>query len=121
MTDLPAAPPAVQRLIDLIGEEKILAFIEHFAGQRIYVPRSISEQAEITTIVGAEAALALATEYGGGYLTVPVAREWRVLVYKSQNLSYRYIAKRAGTSEGNVWRILDKNDATQSQLDLFST
>jgi len=119
MIGLPPPTLEIRRFADLLGHEGLLLFLERFAGQRIYVPRTTTEHSEISKEVGLDIARALSAEYGGQYLKVPVAREWRVLVYKSQGVSYRQMAKRLGCSEDAIWLILSKNQATQSQLSLF--
>ena len=119
MNEWPHPSPEIRRFADLIGPERTLDLLENFAGQRIYVPRQVVGDTTLATALGVEAARIISAEYGGDYLKVPIAREWRVLVYKSRRMSYRDIAKKVGCGEDNVWRILNKNEATQAQLTLF--
>ncbi|MTW19111.1 hypothetical protein GJ689_23205 [Rhodoplanes serenus] len=116
MTPL-APPPEVMRLAEVIGEPAALALIEAFPGLRIYVPRSPTER--IMAAIGAEAAAQLARAYGGEYLKVPAAKQWRVTIYRTRGLSYADIARRVGSTEDGVWRILSRAAMTSPQLDLF--
>lgn len=116
MTPL-APPPEVMRLAEVIGEPAALALIEEFGGLRTYVPKHPTER--IVAAIGAEAAAKLAAAWGGEYIPVPLARAWRVMVYRSRGQSYPAIARRVGLSEDGVWRILSRADMTTSQLDLF--
>lgn len=112
-------PPAVAGLVEAMGIEATLKLLEAFAGERIYVPQTAAAGQVIAEAIGLEAATGLSKAYGRGYLKVPMAREWRVLIYQSRGLSYRAIARRTKCTEGNVSRILTDQGATQSQLNLF--
>lgn len=119
---LPNPPPEVKRISKLIGLAETLALVEAYGGTRLYIPSSINPETHtLVGVIGLDAALKLAAEYSGNYLSVPVAREWRVVVYRSQKMSYTQIALKVGCCESQVYRILKANALTQSafQLNLF--
>lgn len=118
MTDLPP-PQEIKPFVDLIGIEGTVLILEHYAGQRIYIPRDPAELSEMAKAVGLEIAQALASAYGGIYIILPFARKWRALIYKKRGLSYREMAKRLGCRENYIHRVLQQNGATQAQLSLF--
>lgn len=115
---LPPPTPEAERLARLIGPEAAFALIEAHGGVRIYVPGEVAPW--MVDLLGADAAAALAGEYGRGYLAVPLGRVWRVLAYQARGMSYRAIARAVGCSESGVWRALDRYAVTNKQYDLFT-
>ncbi|MDI4664694.1 helix-turn-helix domain-containing protein [Xanthobacter autotrophicus] len=119
MSDLPPPTREVSRLARLIGPEPTLALVERWGGTRLYVPSPIPEGHEIWHVVGVDAARYLAERYGHGQMMVPVARRWRVLVYRARGMSYAQIARAVGGSERSVYRILSETEGAIGQMDFF--
>ena len=120
MTELPPPTDEVRRLVRQIGAEATLRLVEARAAARLYVPRQPDPDGELARIIGLAAAQALSAAAAGDYIKVPVARQWRVLVYHAQGRSYMDIAQRLGCSQNTVWRILNEHEMTRRQLDLFA-
>nr|WP_294564081.1 helix-turn-helix domain-containing protein [uncultured Rhodopila sp.] len=53
-----------------------------------------------------DAARRLAIKFGSETIALPLARPWRVHVYRARGLSYPQIAKAVGVSEATVARLL---------------
>jgi hypothetical protein len=106
MVEIP--PPAeLSRIASLIGEAATLRLIEEHGGTRIYVPAKPHQGHPLALTIGLDAARALASDWGGIWLKVPLCRHWRARVYRARGESYRAIAKRLGMDESGVWRILN--------------
>lgn len=118
MSDLSGFPPVPHELhwlSNVIGAEATVALIEAHGGTRLYVPKK-PEGSGLETTLGAKAAAALATQFGGESPRIPVAREWRVRVYHHRGLSYTAIAKKLGLHDGSVHRILKNASLTNAQF-----
>lgn len=113
---LPPPTPEVERLVQVVGPAAALALVEERGGTRIYVPRAVTPW--LSALIGDDAAAALVAAYGGEHLPVPVARRWRVRIYRGRDMSHARIARRVGCSEDTVGRIL-AGEVTGRQLDLF--
>jgi hypothetical protein len=115
---LPPPTPDVRRFVQALGPDAALAVIEARGGTRLWVPG----QATGSTLVqelGEAATLRLVEAFGRGPIKVPVAREWRVQIYRARGMSYAQIARATGCSETSVHRILAGSGLTVSrQLDL---
>lgn len=114
------APPTddVARLVEIIGPEAAMRLIEARGGTRVYLSDA-GEGRTVSDIVGVDAAAKLNAIYGRDKFKVPLARDWRVLCYRQQGLSYRQMALRVGCSENGVGNILRRYQKTQVQFDLF--
>ncbi|MCX5497306.1 helix-turn-helix domain-containing protein [Kaistia dalseonensis] len=121
MTALPPPTLECRRLVQIMGAEAALALIEWQGGTRYYVPKVISADHKLAQTVGLGPATALVEAYGSSAYKVPVAREWRILVYRQRGLSYSEIARRLVCSQSTIWRVLNANEKTAKQLDLFAT
>lgn len=114
------APPAeLHYLSDLIGPEATLRLIEAFGGTRLYVPKAPNQGSRLAHAIGLDAARALATAWGRDTMLVPIARAWRVRVYRARGDTYAAIARRLGIREDSVWKILRAAEMTARQTDLF--
>lgn len=118
----PLPPPTaeVAHLVKLIGAEATLALVERWGGTRLYVPDQAHPRADLWAVVGADAARYLSERYGREQIDVPVARQWRILVYRGQGMSHAKIARATGSSERNVRRVLARAAEAESQLDFFA-
>lgn len=109
-------PPEIARLIDMIGEEATLRFVEAHGGTRVHIRLGRTSRNGLADLLGAAAASALAEAFGGEYLRVPLAKRWRAQHYRRQGLSYAAIARRLGCSDVTVWEYL--HDRATAQLAL---
>lgn len=116
---LPPPPAELAFLTDRIGAEMTLRLIEQHGGTRLHVAKAPTPGSKLARDIGHDAALALAKVWGGDYLKVPLAREWRARVYQSRGGSYAKIARRLGVTEGTVWGYLNQAGMTNRQADLF--
>ena len=110
------APPMIDRLIDLIGEQATLALINERGGRLVYVPPQSNDRSELAKIVGLDAALKLGQEFGRETMVVPLAREWRILHYAEQGLSVPRIACLVGVHVDTVRKVRRKHGLSQAQL-----
>ena len=115
----PAPPAELSWLTDAIGAEATLRLIEEHGGTRLYVPKEPNQGTPIAHLVGLVGAQRLASAFGGDYLKVPLAKNWRVRLYRARGDSYSAIARRVGMTESAVGRILSAAGVTQNQLTLF--
>lgn len=99
-------------LLALIGEEAFFRLVEEHAGIRLYVP-SNPERSGLPEIIGQEAAVALASAFPGGYIRVPLAREFRVMRYVKAGWSNRDMAQRLGLTESGVEKLLKRSRKTR--------
>lgn len=136
--------PALEAtLLAQIGDDAFQKLVEAFAGTRLYVPRSDTRgvkrgsnapawltnalprrvsKRQLQRIVGKDAADILARHYAGSYLRVPLAREWRARLYRSQGCSNAQVALKLGMTETGVekmWKRMDNVPVKGGQLDLF--
>lgn len=94
-------------LLSTLGEDGFFFLVEAHAGVRLYVP-SDPERSELSSTIGVDAAYRLAKAYPGGYIRVPLAREFRARRYVDAEMSNRDIAKRLGLTESGVERLLKR-------------
>jgi len=119
MTEMPTPPPAVERISAVIGLDATLALIEEYGGNPIYIPTQPIPDSPLVATIGWEAAEKLCAMWGRDYLKVPVARQWRILVYHSRKMSYAEIVRTVRCSQAQVWWTLSKFEKTARQFDLF--
>nr|WP_153315427.1 sigma factor-like helix-turn-helix DNA-binding protein [Agrobacterium tumefaciens] len=94
-------------MLSTLGEDGFFSLVEAHAGVRLYVP-SDPERSELSSTIGVDAAYRLAKAYPGGYIRVPLAREFRARRYVDAEMSNRDIAKRLGLTESGVERLLKR-------------
>lgn len=113
-------PPAELRaLARLIGPRKLLDLIEAEGGTRAFIPKGPNQATPIARAIGLDAARSLAAALGGEYLRVPLARAWRVRIYRTEGQTHRAIARRLGITESQVAKLLQDAGLTRAQRDLF--
>ena len=98
-------------LIALLGERALLSLIEAKGGRRFYVPEKAAGS-QLEGIVGPKAAGDMVSFYGRGWLTIPLARRWRVAVYRTRGLTYPQIAEKLGITEDWAQKLGAKTGAT---------
>jgi hypothetical protein len=102
MIDIPPypKPPAqVAPYVDVLGLEYALKFLEAFGGVEVYIAQDPTYKGELVKVVGYANALALGSIANRLQRRVPLAKEWRAHVYKSQGLSTNKIARKLGVSD----------------------
>jgi hypothetical protein len=100
-------PPAeLHTLRDAIGALPMVALIEAFGGTRIKVPAHQVGGSVLAGVVGLPGAKALSTMFGGEMVKVPLAKGWRIRLYRAEGLSYTRVARRLGVSESAVHKYL---------------
>ena len=109
----------LEELRALIGDEATLMLVNERGGRPVYVPEHPDEKCELAKIVGLAAATKLGKEFGRETMIVPVARDWRVLVYSAQGKSTAQIAGIVGSHIDTVKKIRAKHGLANSQLNLL--
>lgn len=92
-------------LLAALGDDGFFRLTEVYAGVRLYVPANI-DRSELPEAIGADIAARLAKAYPGGYIRVPLAREFRARRYVEQGLTVRDIALRLGLTETGVNKLI---------------
>jgi hypothetical protein len=104
---------------ELLGDADTLCLIEKFGGTRISVPTTVKDVHPLRTEVGERIFKKLVRHYGGSHLLVPLARHWRIEVYRYQHKkTHREIARLVGCGESMVYRVLRKQEVERRQLTL---
>lgn len=65
-------------LRETIGDDATLKLVAARGGTTVFVPREAKEGHLLADLLGVEAAALLEERWGGEYLTVPIAREFRI-------------------------------------------
>jgi len=97
-----------EELIDVIGEQSTIELAEAFAGTRLYVPPSVSDDHAIALAIGPSAADAFCKFYSSGTVRVPLLRELRAKHYRAIGLSNARIAVRLGLTETGVEKLFQR-------------
>ena len=113
------APAEIHWLTNIIGASAALAMIEAHGGTRVYVPKDINQNSAARLALPLPEARRLGEAYGGEHILVPIARAWRVRMYRAAGMTYPAIARKLGITERAVGRILTDAGLTASQGDFF--
>lgn len=89
-------------LIEVIGEDGLIALANEFAGTRLTVPARVYLDHKILEVIGAAKAKALSKRLGGAVIRVPLARELRAPFFRARGFSNSRIAVRLGITEPGV-------------------
>lgn len=91
-----------EEIFELLTPESYLDLVTQYGGTRLYVP--VCKRGKNAKIPGldSDAATALADAFGGLFLQVPVAREFRAIVYWERGFSNAQVAAKLGLSESGV-------------------
>lgn len=94
----------------MIGPDGFLKLVESYGGANLYVPKGTRKNYETALCrdIGETAGRKMMASYGGDYLRIPLAREFRVRSYRSQGLSAGRIATRIGMTQSGVERIIKR-------------
>ncbi|EFH11612.1 hypothetical protein ACFFMP_02475 [Pseudoroseomonas cervicalis] len=108
-------PPAeLAHIVQRIGESGTLQLIEALGGRRIYIPMHLSDTTPIVVVLGRDMAQQL-VELHPYHLQVPLARHWRMRLYRARGETLASIASKLGMTENGVWRALRNEAADQQQ------
>lgn len=125
MHALPPPSPVVEELAHVIGRPLAEQLAGAWAGTALYIPKSIAAEHPIARTIGPTAAQALAAFAGGQWLKFPLPRRVRARVLElaraRPKLKRSEIARRAGTTERHVYRVLREEEeraSAQPQLRL---
>jgi predicted DNA-binding protein (UPF0251 family) len=100
-------PPAELRyLAGRIGSLATILIVEARGGTRVKIPKHVNQGSELALVVGLEAARALSHWRGGETVKVPLAKLWRIRLYRAEGLSYTDIARRLCVGESTIHRYL---------------
>lgn len=119
----PKPTAQVEPYIEALGLEDTLKLIESFGGTEIYIARNPGARSSVSALIGYPKAKALARIEHRLARRVPLAKEWRAKVYKSQGLKTVQIARKLGVAESTArtyLKALSKfDDPNQPPLPLF--
>jgi hypothetical protein len=98
-------------LMDALGEDGFLALTEAHGGVRLYVPKDASGS-QLSSEIGCDSAARLSKLFPGGYIRIPLAREFRARHYRSRGDSNAAIARRLGLTETGVDKLFSREPKT---------
>lgn len=102
-------PDSISWLVDEVGEEMALEFIENVAGQRLVIPKKSAKSA-LEKRYGAEIVQCLVGHLPDSLWDVPMAKDWRARLLARRGLSDNEIAVRCGVAYRSVRRMLTRED-----------
>lgn len=112
-------------LLRLLGPAAFLRLVEAYGGVRLFVPET-NDRTELVAEIGNDAVMKLVDRWGGFYIRVPLAREFRARQYRAAGLSNAQIARRLGMAETGVNKLFGrmenvpvKGSGDPRQLPLF--
>lgn len=110
----------IEHLLDAEAIDKLCAA---FGGTELYFKKSYGDDDELVGLLGREIADAIAAEFGGDFLLLPVTlgrrARVRALLAQEPKLTNREIALKAGVHIREVYRVLsDMADDRQTSLPL---
>lgn len=106
------APDNIAWLVEAVGEDEALAFIESVAGQRLKVPANASDS-RLETLYGPEVAAAVCKYFGGILWEVPTLKRWRARVLARRGLTDNEIALRCGVTYRAVRGLLRHSERVE--------
>ena len=101
------APEHVAFLVEAVGEDAALAFIEAAGGQRLYVPAQ-GAGSRLAAVYGEGIATALSARFPGEKYEVPIARKWRIALLAARGLTVNEICQRVGLGKSAVYDVLSR-------------
>lgn len=107
---------SLQDLIDTLGADITLKFVEVCGGSRVIVPASKITEHDLIAHLGQPGFDLLWEAYRGEVLYVPIARAWRIGIYAQLGLTKAEIAKRIGCNENTVYVHLKRQRVAAQQL-----
>ncbi|HQU16651.1 MAG TPA: hypothetical protein PLO69_11190 [Gammaproteobacteria bacterium] len=104
-------PGSVQEFLELLGEADTLKLIEAAGGQNLVLPKGVEQpghklHAKYAAQFGAELLAKLARYFGYARVQVPLAKKWRMHLYRAEGRSFADIALLLRMSENAVERAM---------------
>jgi len=104
-------PPALEMLIDVLGVDDTLRLVEAFGGTKFWVPKGVDNSSrQLRMDLEAQFGKAMTRElirgYGGGKLSVPLVKNWRIQLYAASGMKPVHIARRLLCNIGVVRHVL---------------
>lgn len=113
-----SAHPVLREVADLCGDAVAVNLVRHYAGQRLLVPKKLTNEHHLVQSLGTAQANALVQGYCGERISVPrtlasgaAGRKELVLRSARQNVPVRQIAAQAECTEVRVYQILAEERA----------
>jgi hypothetical protein len=108
-------PEMIQRVAEIVGPVKALAFCREFGGTVLYLPHLRYHPTHpVAMLLGVEAAHELSRSLGGGHLMVPSARTYLnyldVRALRVAGLNSHEIGKRVRLHRRSIYRLLSGFD-----------
>lgn len=91
-------------LQELLGDEGFLKLTDVHGGIRVYIPK-VAHGSALASEIGVDNTARLSKMFSGGYIRVPVAREFRARHYRAHGESNAMIARRLGLTETGVEKL----------------
>lgn len=96
-------------LHDALGVVGFLVLTEVYGGLRLFVPNDNLRSA-LGEQIGEDNARRLAKLYGGSYIRVPLAREFRARIYRNAGAKNGEIARKLGLTETGVEKLFRRSE-----------
>jgi hypothetical protein len=112
MTTPPPPPPeSISLLVEFLGVDGTLRLIEARGGTRFWVPSGVGRDVEtirgkLEAEFGVPMVKALIQGFGGGYIKVPLCRDWRIALYRHRGMTMDAVALKVGSHVDTVRRHL---------------
>lgn len=113
------APAHLQIFVEALGEEKAVEFLLAFGGARLHIPVKPTPRSELVTVLGEEAATALAKRRDSIPAEIPTGKKWIAQRLHAAGLSQMKIARRLHVTRATVHRYISPDTAQSSQPSLF--
>lgn len=94
-------------LHEALGDAGFLKLTDVHGGIRVYIPKE-PHGSTLASEIGIDNAARLSKMFAGGYIRVPIAREFRARHYRRQGESNSMIARRLGLSETGVEKLFSR-------------
>jgi hypothetical protein len=92
------------RLLEILGEDAFVMFVENQGGLRVFIPKN-PDRSSLSNYIWRENVERLAAVFGGEYIIVPLARAYRMAVYKRRGYTHSRMARLLGVTENAVCRM----------------
>ena len=125
MTETLPGAESFEALVQLLGQGDALVLCREYGGMRLHVPKKVAADHDIARRIGVKAAQALADEFGGTAIDIPMGKavdaRRRTQFVMTSKASANFIARNLGITQRHVRRIRRKiREAVDGrQTDLF--
>lgn len=103
-------------LLELVGEDATIKLIEAYGGTRPTVPKYFPASHPMKDLLGDDDFKNLHQYFGGCVLHLPLAKRWRLEIYRQRGMKTKEIARRTGYTERAVARIINEADMPCHQI-----